>query len=552
MHSAQLLEVGIFFSINRLKEQSAISFQFGNSKACVSAVFPTGEARRVKRRYTLSMARARIKPSQDIDSPEQRNQLPLIAIVGRPNAGKSTFFNRLSHQRKAVVNHTPGVTRDRNFIRAEWGQRHFVLVDTGGIDPSETAGVVGRVQAQTQLAIEEADAIIFLLDGKEGLNPADTQAVDLLRRSEKPVFFAVNKIDVEKHEAKISDFFSLGIEPLFPMSAAHGRGIPDLLDAVLESVQAEAESVFETEAFEPDPNQEPDQEFDQELDTQSGQEPETQSEPQPRPLLPVAIIGRPNVGKSSLLNRLVGFERSIVDSTPGTTRDAIDSLIEWQGQTFRLVDTAGVRRRPRVHEQVEQASVFIALKAVERAEVCLVVIDGVEGMTDQEARLIHYAWDRGRAVVLVVNKWDIVPTEGKDMAGYEKVLRKQFAVTLPLPMVFLSALSGAKVKNLLPMIARVAQAHAVKLPTVQLNRHLKEWTERTPPPSYKGRTPRFFYIAQVSSQPPVVAIYTSAPQGLTKGYARYLENRLREKFDLLGTPLRLSFRSRRKDRKPRK
>ncbi len=490
------------------------------------------------------MARAKTKPSQDIDSPEQRNQLPLIAIVGRPNSGKSTFFNRLSHQRKAVVNNTPGVTRDRNFIRAKWGQRYFVLVDTGGIDPSETEGVVGQVQAQTQLAIEEADVIIFLFDGKEGLNPADTQAVDLLRRSEKPVFFAVNKIDVEKHEAKITDFFSLGIEPLFPMSAAHGRGVPDLLDAVLDSVKAEAESVFETEAFEP----EPDQESAQESEPQS----DAQSEPQSRPLLPVAIIGRPNVGKSSLLNRLVGFERSIVDSTPGTTRDAIDSLIEWQGQTFRLVDTAGVRRRPRVHEQVEQASVFIALKAVERAEVCLLVIDGFEGMTDQEARLIHYAWERGRAVLLVVNKWDAVPSEGKNMARYEEILRKQFAVTLPLPMVFLSALTGAKVKNLFPMIQQVAQAHAAKLPTVQLNRYLKEWTERTPPPSYKGRTPRFFYMTQVSSKPPVVAIYTSAPQGLTKGYARYLENRLREKFDLLGTPLRLSFRSRRKDPKTKK
>lgn len=489
------------------------------------------------------MVRAKIKPSQDIDSPEQHNQLLLIAIVGRPNAGKSTFFNRLSHQRKAVVNDTPGVTRDRNFIRAEWNRQPFVLVDTGGIDPSETEGIVGRVQTQTQLAIEEADAIIFLFDGKEGLNPADMQAVDLLRRSEKPVFFAVNKIDVEKHEAKISDFFSLGIEPLFPISAAHGRGIPDLLDAVLDSlhteeevIEAEAENIFKAEALESDPDQES----------------LPQSSPQSPTPLPVAIIGRPNVGKSSLLNRLVGFERSIVDSTPGTTRDAIDSVIEWHGQTIRLVDTAGVRRRPRVHEHIEQASVFIALKAIERAEVCLLVIDGLEGMTDQEARLIHYAWERGRAVLLVVNKWDAVPSEGKNMVRYEEILRKQFAVTLPLPIVFLSALTGAKVKNLLPMIQQVAQAHAAKLPTVELNRSLKEWTERTPPPSYKGRTPRFFYITQVSSKPPLIAIYTSAPHGLTKGYARYLENRLREKFDLAGTPLRLSFRSRRKDHTTKK
>ena len=258
------------------------------------------------------MARARSTPSQDLDSPAQRDQLPVVAIVGRPNAGKSTFFNRLSHNRKAVVHATPGVTRDRNFVRATWRGRQFVLVDTGGIDPTETAGVVGRVQHQTRLAIDEADALIFLFDGREGLNPADTQAVDLLRRSRKPVLFAVNKIDSQKHAALVSDFFSLGIAPLYPISAAHGLGISDLLDGLTQGWERDS----------PPPEQ---------------AAPTT---------LPVAIIGRPNVGKSSLLNRLVGFERSIVDASPGTTRDAVDSLIDWHGRPIRLVDTAGVRRRP--------------------------------------------------------------------------------------------------------------------------------------------------------------------------------------------------------------
>jgi len=365
------------------------------------------------------------------------------------------------------------------------------------------------------LAIDEADALIFLFDGREGLNPADTQAVDLLRRSRKPVLFAVNKIDSQKHAALVSDFFSLGIAPLYPISAAHGLGISDLLDGLTQG--------WERDTSPPE----------QATDT----------------ALPVAIIGRPNVGKSSLLNRLVGFERSIVDATPGTTRDAVDSLIDWHGRSIRLVDTAGVRRRPRIHEQIEQSSVLTALRAIERAEVCLLVIDAEQGMADQDARLIHYAWDRGRAVILVVNKWDLAPPDRKNPARYEDGLRRQFAVTLPLPVVFVSALTGTRVTSLLPLIERVSEAHATQLPTVQLNRCLKEWTERNPPPSYRGKTPRFFYITQVSAKPPVIAIYTSAPQAIPRGYARYLENQLRERFPLTGTPVRLSFRTRRKERK---
>lgn len=473
------------------------------------------------------MARRKSNPAEELSRPEQPGQLPLIAIVGRPNAGKSTFFNRLSPQRKAVVDNTPGVTRDRNFARSQWYGQAFILVDTGGIDPSENEGIVSRVQEQTQLAIAEADAIIFLFDGREGLNPADTQAVDLLRRSKKPVFFAVNKIDGPKQAAHITDFYALGIEPLYAISAAHGLGVSELLEAVLEwwqetSAQSAQSAWIETENA-----------------------PENHSS---QPALPVAIIGRPNVGKSSLLNRLVGFERSIVDATPGTTRDAIDSLIEWNGRAIRLVDTAGIRRRPRIYEKIEQASVFIALRAIERARVCVVVIDAVEGMTDQEARLIHYAWDRGRGVLLVVNKWDAVPPGGKNISFYEKALRRQSAATLHLPIVFVSALTGARVPTVLPALEQLAQAHALQLPTVQLNRCLKEWTERTPPPAYKGRTPRFYYVSQVSTKPPVIAIYSSAPQGVTKGYARYLENQFRQTFELTGTPLRLSFRSRRKDR----
>ncbi len=447
--------------------------------------------------------------------------LPVVAIVGRPNAGKSTLFNRLIRQKKAVVDDTPGVTRDRNFAPAKWQDYPFLLVDTGGIDFTETTGVVGYVQEQTRLAISEADVVIFLFDGKEGVNTADTEAVDLLRRSRKPVFFAVNKVDGEKQELAAGEFFSLGLDSLFPISAAHGRGVSDLLDAVIEAFPLEATA---TSTF-------------QEKEATEAEEP-----------LQVAIVGRPNVGKSSLLNRLVGFERSIVDEVPGTTRDAIDSLVEWQGKPLLLVDTAGARRRSRIHERIEQASVLIALKSLERAEIGLLVIDAVEGMADQDSRLAQHAWERGRGLILVINKWDAVPAEKKNQGRYLSDLHDFFPVTKPLPVLFVSARTGAQVNKILPAIERVAHAHTLQIPTATLNRYLQEWTQRNPPPSYKGRQPRLFYATQVAAKPPTIAIFTSVPEGIQTSYRRYLENQLRETFDLQGTPVKLSFRARRKER----
>ncbi len=450
------------------------------------------------------------------------SRLPVIAIVGRPNAGKSTLFNRLLHQRKAVVDNTPGVTRDRNFSQAMWQGQPVLLVDTGGIDFRDNDALNSRVQEQTRLAINEADVIIFLFDGREGLNPADAEAVDLLRRTEKPTFFVVNKVDGDRQEAAAGEFFSLGLDPLYTISAAHGRGVSDLMEAVAETWSQEASS--------------------SELRAPSSEL---------SPPLRVAIIGRPNVGKSSLLNRLVGFERSIVDSTPGTTRDAVDSLIEWDGQQIVLVDTAGARRKSKVHERIEQASVLIALKALERAELGILVIDAVEGITDQEVRLARYAWDRGRALVLVVNKWDAVPTEQKNQARYLENLHYMAPITTPLPVVFLSALTGSRLSKLLPVVMQVAKAHTLRLPTTQLNRSFQEWTKRTPPSSYKGKQPKIFYVTQVAIKPPQFALFTGVPQGITPAYERYLENQLRATFDFLGTPVKLSFRARRKDEEVR-
>lgn len=463
----------------------------------------------------MSVALESLQPSPVL------RRLPVVAIVGRPNAGKSTLFNRLLRQQKAVVDDTPGVTRDRNFAEANWHGVPFVLVDTGGLDLRETDTITTHVQAHTRLAMSEADFVIFLFDGREGLNPADADAVDLLRRHNKPTFFVVNKIDGEKQEAAATEFFALGLDPLFTISSAHGRGIADLMDAITSAFPAREEQTQETSNAE----------------TQS-----TETTP-----LRIAIVGRPNVGKSSLLNRLVGFERSIVDATPGTTRDAVDSLIEWNSKPIVLADTAGARRRARVYERIEQASVLIALKALERAEIGLLVIDAVEGMTDQDVRLARYAWDRGRGLILVVNKWDVVPSERKNQARYAEELRHFFPITTSLPVVFLSALTGARISKLLPLVEHVAQAHALQIPTAQLNRCFQEWTKRTPPPSYRGRQPRIFYVTQVGIKPPHLAIFTSAPEGIAPPYIRYLENQLRAAFDLTGTPIKFSFRSRRKE-----
>ena len=462
---------------------------------------------------------ARSDISVRIGSPER---LPVVALVGRPNVGKSTLFNRLSRRRKAVVDNTPGVTRDRHFAQVHWQGSPFLLVDTGGIDPGETTGLVGRVQEQTRLAIAEADRVVFLFDGKEGINPADAQAVDLLRRSDTPVFFAVNKIDGDKQELASNEFYALGLESFFPLSAAHGRGVSELLDTVVGTFSELEES--------PSP------------DTSAA------ASPVAKPDLRLAIIGRPNVGKSSLLNRLVGMERSIVDSTPGTTRDAVDSWLVWQDKHLLLVDTAGVRRRTRIHEHIEQASALIALKALERAEIGLLVFDAQEGVTDQDARLIRYAWGRGRGIVLVVNKWDLIPSDRKNQPQFIRALHEEFPVTQPLPIVFLSALTGSRVKHVLPTVDRVAQAHRTEIPTPVLNQALTEWTARHPAPIYHRKPVRFYYTTQVETRPPKIAIYTSSPDGVPTHYERYLENQLRGAFDLEGTPVRLDFRARRPQR----
>jgi GTPase len=438
-----------------------------------------------------------------------RRRLPTVAIVGRPNVGKSTLFNRLAHTQRAIVDGQPGVTRDRNIAAARWDGHAFLLVDTGGFEDAGQSTLATAVRTQSALAAEEADVVVGVFDGREGLNPVDHELVRRLRTLRKPVFYAVNKLDTPAHDDAAAEFFALGLPEVFPISVAHGRGIGELMDHVV----AQLPSL---------PVARPD---DQEA-------------------VMLALVGRPNVGKSSLLNRIVGFERAIVDAAPGTTRDAVDTPFRHADRSYVLVDTAGIRRRPRVQEHIERASAVRALRALERAEVALLVIDAIEGMVDQDARIAGYAWERGRALLLVVNKWDAVPRERRDRTLVRAGIQEQYATLANVPCVFVSALAGQGVQTVFPALERLVAAHRTQIRTVELNEVLNRATRAQAPPSVHGKRPRFYYATQTGCAPPAITIFTSAPQYVQTAYERYLANEFRKAFDLYGTPLHLYFRAR--------
>ena len=440
---------------------------------------------------------------------ESLAQLPVVALVGRPNTGKSTLFNRLTRSRRAVVASAPGVTRDRNMAVAEYDDRRFIVVDTGGFEADESADLGQAVRRQSLLAAEEADAVIVLVDGRAGTNPLDTAVVEQLRRLRAPLFVAVNKIDTAKQEDLASEFYALGVDVLYPISAEHGINVGALLDDVLAALPA------------------------------AGPEPVEGAQP-----LAVAIIGRPNVGKSSLLNRLVGYDRAVVSPTPGTTRDAIDTTVTRRGSAYVLVDTAGVRRRPKVAALVERASVVRALRALERAEIALLVVDATEGMTEQDARLASYAWERGRAVVLVVNKWDVAPEEERDRVRWARRVDERFPSLTVVPKLFVSALTGLGTLRIWEAIDGAAAHHRARLATARVNHWLARAVEQQAPAMVHGKRPRFFYATQTAIAPPTITIFTSNPKYVHPSYERYLLNRLRAQFDLEGTPVRLRFRTR--------
>jgi len=431
---------------------------------------------------------------------------PVVAIVGRPNVGKSTIFNRIIGDRLAIVEDKPGVTRDRIYGSAEWNGKTFSIVDTGGIEIDTGDEIMRSVRAQAELAIDEADVIVFMVDGKAGLTHADEEVARLLFRSGKPVVVAVNKVDNPGRIDTIYEFYSLGFGDPVPISGAHGTGLGDLLDRVAEALPERTDEAYEDD------------------------------------VIRVALIGRPNVGKSSLVNAILGEERVIVSDVAGTTRDAIDTPFEKDGRKFVLIDTAGMRKRGKIYETTEKYSVLRSLKAIERADVVLVLINAVEGIIEQDKHIAGYAHEAGNASVLVVNKWDAVEKDDKTMRQFELRIRDHFQFMDYAPIVFLSAKTKQRLHKLLPVVEHVAEQHAMRVQTHLLNDIVADAVAVNPPPTDKGKRLRINYATQVAVKPPTIVLFVNDPELMHFSYSRYLENKIREAFAFEGTPIRIIVR----------
>lgn len=435
---------------------------------------------------------------------------PIVAIVGRPNVGKSTIFNRMIGERLAIVEDQPGVTRDRIFGHAEWIGKLFSVIDTGGIEISKDE-ILQSIRVQAELAIEEADVIVFMVDVKAGLTPADAQVADLLFRSNKPVVLAVNKVDHKNHEEGIYEFYSLGFGEPIAISGSHGTGIGDLLDAVVERLPEATEDEY-------------------------GED-----------VIKIAVIGRPNVGKSSLVNAILGEQRVIVSNQAGTTRDAIDTPFEKDGQAYVIIDTAGMRKRGKVYEATEKYSVMRALKAIERADVVLTVIDANDGIIEQDKHIAGYAHEAGRASIFIVNKWDLVEKDDKTLHHFEKSLKEQFLFMTYAPVLFVSALTGQRLHKLYAVIGEVAEFHSLRIQTHILNDVVLDAIAMNPPPTRKGKKLKMNYATQVSVKPPKFVFFVNDPSMVHFSYERFLENKLRDAFRFVGTPLKLFMRKKDQD-----
>jgi GTP-binding protein len=462
---------------------------------------------------------------------------PVIALVGRPNVGKSTLFNRLVGRRVAIVQDLPGVTRDRNYADLVWEGRALSLVDTGGFEPESRDRLMSQVRQQAQLATEEAAAVVLVVDGREGLTNVDRAVADLLRRSRKPFFVAVNKVDTSKTEGEIplAEFYELGFGEVFPVSAEHGRGTDELLEAIVAALGIQPAP--------PPPEFEP---FAEEED-----EPEEVSEDQrPTGDIRIAIVGRPNVGKSTFVNSLLGKERFVVSDIPGTTRDAIDSLVIHGDRRFVVTDTAGIRRKATISTTVESYSVVRSMKAMDDAEVVAVMLDATEAGVDQDAKLLALVLEKAKALVVVVNKWDIAEKEGATQDWYRQELGKRLPFVAFAPMVFVSAKVGTGVGKVLEKAALLVEQYRARFPTPQLNELLERVQEEHPAPSSGGRPVKLFYIAQVAYAPPTFVINCGRPEAIGDSYRRYVENRFRQAFGL-EVPMRLVFRERKRRKRPR-
>jgi GTP-binding protein len=459
--------------------------------------------------------------------------LPIVALVGQPNVGKSTLFNRIVGQRLAVVHDQPGTTRDRLHARAEWNGVPLTVVDTGGIEILPETVIAGRragpervlaqdsapyiplMRAQAEQAIQDADVVIFITDAATGLTAGDSEVADILRHARCPVFLVANKADNARLRQDAIEFYALGLGTVYPISALHGTGVADLLDDVVEAL-----TPFEPEVDEDE-------------------------------RIKLAIVGRPNVGKSSLLNRLLGEERAIVSPVPGTTRDAIDTDLEWEGTPITLIDTAGIRRRGKIGRDVERYSVLRALRAIQRADVALLVIDGVEGVTAQDAHVASFILDEWASVVVLINKWDAVEKDTHTVAEYTKWVRETLRFLDYVPVLFISALTGQRVQKIVPAALAVQEARFRRISTGDLNRLVQNALARHAPPSKRGKRLKIYYVSQPGVDPPTFVFHVNDPDLVHFSYERYLENRLRAAYEFPGTPLRLIFRrrERRNDRR---
>lgn len=438
--------------------------------------------------------------------------LPLVALIGRPNVGKSSLFNRIAGSRKAIVDPTPGVTRDRHYEKVTWNEHTFMLIDTGGIESDHESKINPLIQEQTRQAVEQADMVLLLLDGREGVMPEDREVVDILRRSGKKVHYLVNKIDAPDQAARLlPPFYELGVEELWPLSASHGLGLGDLLDKVVAELP-------------------------------QGEEMESQIIPSDS--VRMAFIGRPNVGKSSLVNRLLGEERMVVSSIPGTTRDSVDTILERKGKKYLLIDTAGIRRKGKVREAVEKFSVVRALHTLERCDLALIVIDAEEGVTEQDTKIIGYGLERGRACLVLINKWDLVQNERKKQQHLLSEVERAIHFVGYAPVHKVSALTGIGVGKLFPMIDKVYQQYRREFTTSKLNKILADAVQAHPPALHKGRRLKLYYVTQISTGPPTLIIFANDPKGIHFSYSRFLVNRFREALGLDQVPLRIFFRQR--------
>ena len=437
----------------------------------------------------------------------------VFALVGKPNVGKSTLFNKLARRRIAIVNEQPGVTRDRNTAVINYRGYHFMLVDTGGFDPDSKEVITQKMKEQSRLAVEEADGIIFLLDKYLGWTPQDQDIYNYLRRSKKPIYFTVNKIDNQKHLDEISEFYESGAERIFPISGEHNRGINTLLEAMGEDFE---EIRSENEAKKADD------------------------------ILSIAIVGRQNAGKSSIVNHLLGETKQLVDNAPGTTRDPVDNFCKHYGQTFRLIDTAGIKRKSRVSLIIDKYSIIAAIKSIERADVVLLIIDATEVVVEQDARIAGYVLERGKSMIIVVNKWDLVKKDSKTLGRIRGKIKDQLSFVSYAPIIFVSAKTGQRVSTILEKVKTVYQQYSKRIRTADINRIVQTIVSRHTPPSRGHRKTKIFYAAQVAVCPPSFAIMTNNPDGINLSYQRVVTNQFRHYFGFTGTPIKIFWREKSK------